>query len=140
MMGNLTKSMVVFLLLVFVGTSISDAQIFRRHSRSYSYSGVYGEYNPTKFSTEKRYAFDGKKLSLQDIAQLRAEAMAKHRVLTHGIHSLAKVPAAPIAEGIGVSGASDYKNVSTCICGSTVVADGWCKSESGFIYRVRFWR
>lgn len=138
-MGNLTKSMLVFLLLVFVGTSISDAQIFRRR-RSYSYSGVYGEYKPTKFSTEKRYDFDGKKLSLQDIAKLRAEAMARHRILTHGIHSIAKVPAAPIAEGIGVSGASDYKNVSTCICGSTVVADGWCKSKSGSIYRVRFWR
>lgn len=138
-MGNLTKSMLVFLLLVFVGDSISDAQIFRRR-RSYSYSGVYGEYKPTKYSTEKRYEFDGKKLSLQDIAQLRAEAMAKHQFLTHGIHSIAKVPSAPIPEGIGVSGASDYKNVSTCICGSTVVADGWCKSESGYIYRVRFWR
>lgn len=140
-MGNLTKSMLVFLLLFFVGTSISDAQIFRRRrSQSYSYSGVYGEYKPTKYSTEKRYEFDGKKLSLQDIAQLRAEAMAKHQVLTHGIHSIAKVPAAPIPEGIGVSGASDYKNVSTCICGSTVVADGWRKSKSGYIYRVRFWR
>ena len=138
-MGNLTKSMLVLLLLLFVGTSISDAQTFRRR-RSQSYSGVYGEYKPTKYSTEKRYEFDGKKLSLQDIAQLRAEAMAKHRVLTHGIHSLAEVPAAPIAEGIGVSGASNYKNVSTCIVGSIVVADGWCKSKSGSIYRVRFWR
>jgi hypothetical protein len=140
-MSNLTKSMLAFLLLFFIGTSISDAQIFRRRrSYSYSYSGSYGEYKPTKYSTEKRYKFDGKKLSLQDIAQLRAEAMAKHRVLTHGIHSIAKVPAAPIAEGIGVSGASNYKNVSTCIVGSIVVADGWCKSKSGSIYRVRFWR
>jgi hypothetical protein len=138
-MGNLTKSLLVLLLLIFANPSVSDARIFGRR-RSYSYSGVYGEYKSTKFSTEKRYDFDGKKFSLQDIAQLRAEAMAKHQVLTHGIHSFAKVPAAPIAEGIGVSGASDYKNVGTCICGSTVVADGWCKSKSGSIYRVRFWR
>ena len=136
-MGNLTRSLVVLLLLIFANPSVSDARIF---GRSYSYSGVYGEYKSTKFSTEKRYDFDGKKFSLQDIAQLRAEAMAKHQILTHGIHAMAKVPAAPIPEGIGVSDASDYKNVGTCICGSTVVADGWCKSKNGLIYRVRFWR
>ena len=132
----------VFLSLVFIGSVFAesaDAQIFRRRAR-YSYTGSYGEYNPTVYSTEKRYDYKDKKLSLQDIAMLRAKAMAKHRVLTHAIHDIADVPRAPIAEGIGVSNASHYKRVSTGIVGSKVVADGWCKSASGRIYRVRFWR
>ena len=109
------RSLLVFLLLVFVGSAFAetaDAQLFRRRAR-YSYTGSQGEYKPTTYSTEKRYDYRGEKFSLQDIAMLRAKAMAKHRVLTHSIHGMADVPRAPIPEGIGVSNASHYKNVST---------------------------
>ncbi len=136
------RLLLVFLSLLFVGLTFAetaDAQLFRRRVR-YSYTGSYGEYKPTVYSTEKRYNYKDMKLSLQDIAMLRAKAMAKNRVLTHAIHDIADVPRAPVPEGIGVSNASHYKNVSTCVVGSTVVADGWCKSTSGRIYRVRFWR
>ena len=93
-------------LLVVVFVSDSDARIFGR--RNSTATGSHGVYNPTNFSTEKRYSHGSQKLSLQ--------------------------------EGIGVSTTEDYRRVSTCICGSTVVADAWCKSSNGLTYRVRFWR
>jgi len=125
-------------LLVVVFVSDSDARIFGR--RNSTATGSHGVYNPTNFSTERRYSHGGQKLSLQEIAQMRADAMAQRQTMTHGIHALANVPAAPVAEGIGVSTAEDYRRVSTCICGSIVVADAWCKGNNGLTYRVRFWR
>ena len=136
------RSLLLFLVVLVTGAAfveVSEAQIFRRRSR-YSYTGSHGEYVPTEYSTKKRYNFKGQKLSLQDIAMLRAKAMAEHNTMTHSIHQIADVPRNPIAEGIGVSNAADYRRVSTCIVGSRVVADGWCRSASGRIYRVRFWR
>ena len=137
---NLVKAMTaISLSLIIFGSHASDARIIGRR-RGASATGSHGEYTPTDYSTEKRYSFDGRKLSLQEIAQMRADAMAQRQTMTHGIHALANVPAAPIAEGIGVSSSNDYRRVSTCICGSTVVADAWCRSRNGMTYRVRFWK
>lgn len=124
--------------LIFVTADFAEAKL--RGRRRGSAAGSHGEYAVTEYSTEKRYSYNGAQLSLQDIAQLRADAMAKHRTLTHGIHAVAEVPKAPMPEGIGYSTTTNYKSVSTCICGSTVVADAWCKSSNGYIYRVRFWK
>ena len=138
-MKLLSRVLAIALFTILTNVDTAESRIIGRRRNNTS-TGSYGEYKETKFSTEKRYDFNGEKLSLQDIAQLRAEAMAKHQNMTHGIHSIAKVPAAPVPEGIGVSSTGNYKNVSTCICGSTVIADGWCKGKNGFIYRVRCWR
>ena len=127
------------LLAIFVCAASADARLLGRR-RGGSATGSGGDYTPTEYSTEKRYTFNGTQLSLQDIAQMRADAMAGRQTMTHGIHALANVPAAPVPEGIGVSTADDYTRVSTCICGSTVVADAWCKGRNGLTYRVRFWR
>ena len=141
-MQQLRQTTAILLLTLFVYAvyaDTADARLLGRR-RGGSATGNHGEYSPTEYSTEKRYAFNGVQLSLQDIAQMRADAMAKRQTLTHGIHAVANVPAAPVAEGIGVSVAKNYKTVSTCICGSTVVADAWCKGRNGSTYRVRFWR
>ena len=124
--------------LIFVTADFAEAKL--RGRRRGSAAGSYGEYAATEYSTEKRYTYNGAQLSLQNIAQLRADAMAKHQTLTHGIHQIAKVPAAPVPEGIGYSTTTNYKRVSTCICGSTVVADAWARCAAGRIYRVRFWK
>lgn len=135
------KSIVtIALLLVVLVADFADARLRGRRRSSASATGAHGEYVETVYSTEKRYTFNDEKLSLQDIAQMRADAMAKHQNMTHGIHQIANVPAAPVPEGIGYSTASDYRRVSTCICGSTVVADAWARCAGGRIYRVRFWR
>ena len=131
---------IIAVLLVVIVTDFADARLRGRRRSSSSATGAHGEYVETMYSTEKRFTFNDKKLSLQDIAQLRADAMATHQNMTHGIHQIANVPAAPVPEGIGYSTASDYRRVSTCICGSTVVADAWARCESGRIYRVRFWK
>ena len=137
---NILKAITaISLSLIIFGGHAADARILGRR-RGATSTGSHGEYSQTEYSIEKRYTFDGRELSLQDIAQLRADAMAHRQVLTHGIHTMANVPAAPVAEGIGMSSSSDYRRVSTCICGATVIADAWCKSRSGMTYRVRFWR
>ncbi len=138
-MQQLRQTTTIVLLALFVYADTADARLLGRR-RGGSATGSRGEYNPTEYSIEKRYAFNGAQLSLQDIAQMRADAMAKRQTLTHGIHAVANVPTAPVPEGIGVSAAENYKTVSTCICGSTVVADAWCKGRNGLTYRVRFWR
>jgi hypothetical protein len=132
------QSVVIALSLIFATADFAEARL--RGSRRSSPTGSHGEYVATEYSTEKRYDYNGEALSLQGIAQLRADAMAKHHTLTHGIHGIAPVPKAPLPEGIGYSTKTNYKSVSTCICGSTVVADAWCKSSNGYIYRVRFWK
>lgn len=99
-------------------------------------------YTVTAESTDKLY--DEKTVSLMDVAQARADAMAQYGSLSHGIHRFAKVrtfDGLGVWEGIGYSGyTSDPKAVETCICGSRVVADAFARSASGLIYRVRFFR
>jgi hypothetical protein len=116
----------------------------RRNSYAVSYTsstGAHMTYTPTIFSTRKRL-FKGK-FSLQDIATMRAQWMAHYEVLSHEIHAYHEncphwAGHGASGEGIGCSSDPNFQNCATCIVGSTVVADGWAKSKTGMIYRVRF--
>lgn len=136
------KSFLVLATLLAVTLSIpatADAGLFRRGGGSIVSAA--GEYVATAESTDKIY--DGGTLSLQDVAQARADAMARIGRMTHSIHQFASVKsytAVAVAEGIGMGGGSDHKRVATCICGRRIVADAWAKAKNGTIYRVRFFR
>jgi hypothetical protein len=75
----------------------------------------------------------------QQIAQWRANAMAKLHNLSHSIHkySGAGCPAFPssVFEGIGMSSGG---TPGTCNNGGRVLADAMAVSSSGTVYRVRF--
>ncbi len=132
-------------LFVFAACAVvaSDAYAFgRRRSYSYANTGAHMEYVESPESTDKLYY--NKTKSLQDLAQERANAMARLNTMSHEIHQFGEgIPdwrGVGVTEGIGYSYATDPKAVSTCICGSRVVADAHCRSASGAIYRVRFFR
>lgn len=127
----------VLCLLMFPG----NASAFGRWRNRGTSASAAMEFVETAESTEKLYV--NGTLSLQELAQQRADAMAKHERMTHGIHAIANVHSyavAGVAEGIGCGNAKDPKQVATCICGSRVVADAFCRAASGVIYRVRFFR
>ena len=115
-----------------------EGRVFRRSERRRS--GVSYTSVAVQISTEAQYDVGGRKLSLQEIAQLRADAMASEGNLSHGIEYVGGVPAAPVPEGIGCGTSDDWRSVGTCVCGSVVVADAWSRSANGMIYRVRFWQ
>lgn len=125
---------------LFVAPTDSEARRFGRRYRSVSATGAHLEYVPTTYSTEKRYY--NASMSLQDIAYMRAQWMAHTGSLDHGIHAWTNAPAYPteVSEGIGSSTVAEPTNCATCITGSTVVADASCRSRSGMLFRVRFFR
>ncbi len=118
----------------------AEARLFGRRSRGASATGAHMEYVPTSYSTEKR--FYNATMSLQDIAYMRAQWMAHQESLDHGIDTWTTAPPYPseVGEGIGSFGGADPTDCSTCIVGSKVVADASCRSRSGILYRVRFFR
>ena len=132
------------LAVVVVSTLADDASAFgRRRSRpsvsSWYSTGTHGEYAATAEEAAARY--NG--LTLQEIAQLRADAMAAAGVLSHEIHLTAAVPSwagIGVGEGIGCSTVSDPSQCATCIVGSRVVADAHARSRGGMLFRVRFFR
>ena len=75
----------------------------------------------------------------QQIAQWRANAMARLHNLSHSIHNYrgAGCPAFPssVFEGIGMSSGG---TPGTCNNGGRVLADAMAVSSSGTVYRVRF--
>ena len=77
--------------------------------------------------------------TFQQIAQHRANAMARLDSLSHGIHNYRGVdcPAFPssVFEGIGMSSGG---TPGTCNNGGRVLADARAVSSSGRVYRVRF--
>ena len=126
-------------LLVATLAQCAEARVFRRGGGSNVSAGMV--YTPTAESTDKLYV-DGT-MSLEDIAQERATAMARLGRMDHAIHRYADVrsySSVGCAEGIGCGGGSDPRRVATCICGARVVADAFARSASGTIYRVRFFR
>lgn len=134
-----------FVAVVFTVCALSATDVFargRRRGYSSSNTGAHMEYVETAESTDKLYYNNTK--SLQELAQDRANAMARLNVMSHEIHqydnSVPDWRGVGVLEGIGYSSAQDPKAVSTCICGSRVVADAHCRSISGLIYRVRFFR
>jgi len=128
---------ILIVLLMFCVANV-DAR-GRRLSYSYSsYTGSHMTYTPSEESTAKLY--DGKTRSLQDIAQERAEAMARQQVLSHSIGGCRSWTGLGVTEGIGCSTVSDYRRCVTCITGRRVVADGHARSANGMVYRVRFFR
>lgn len=133
---------VIVLALLVVNLATTEASARGRRGRSSGSSVSSGmTYVETAESTDKLYY--EKTMSLQDIAQERANAMAKHNSMDHNIHTYVKVKSwtgIGVAEGIGCSTSSDPKHVATCVCGSRVVADVFCRAASGMIYRVRFFR
>ncbi len=82
---------------------------------------------------------DNEVVTYQQIAQWRANAMARTHVLSHGIHNYrgAGCPAYPssVYEGIGRSAGG---TPGTCNNGGSVLADAMAVSSSGMVYRVRF--
>lgn len=82
---------------------------------------------------------DNEVVTYQQIAQWRANAMARSHILSHGIHNYrgADCPAYPVSvfEGIGKSAGG---TPGTCNNGGSVVADAMAVSSSGMVYRVRF--
>lgn len=140
------KRWIVFVVaLLAIGCLVEDASAFgRRRSRgsvsySYSYTGAHMEYSATEAEASQR--FNG--MTLQEVAQARADAMAASGVLSHEIHLTADVPSwagMGVGEGIGCASVSDPKSCSTCIVGSRVVADAHARSRSGMVFRVRFFR
>lgn len=143
-MGMRVKSAVIAglaVILVSLATTDAHARIFGRRGGGGGNTGAHMEYVETAESTEKLYY--EKTMSLQDIAQERANAMAERQTLDHNIHTYVKVKSwtgVGVSEGIGYSAASDPKHVATCICGNRVVADAFCRAANGVIYRVRFFR
>jgi len=130
---------IVALFVAQLASSYADAGPFRRGSGS----SVSAEmtFTPSPESIDKLYF--GGTASLQDIAQERADAMAKTGQMTHSIHHIVKVrsySAVSCAEGIGCGRASDHRRVATCIVGRRVVADAFAKAANGMIFRVRFFR
>ncbi|MCG8587036.1 MAG: hypothetical protein MI757_20210 [Pirellulales bacterium] len=123
---------------LFVSTD--DAEARRRYRYYTTYTGSHLEYVPTKYSTEKRF-YNGT-MSLQDIAYMRAQWMAHNESLDHGIHYYTTAPPWPaeVSEGIGCGNFENATDCATCVTGSTVVADASCRSKSGVLYRVRFFR
>jgi hypothetical protein len=143
------KFVLICLFTVALLTVFADDAEARRRGRRYRVAGYSGTgshmtYTPTTFSTEKRL-YDGT-VSLQDVAMMRAKWMAHYGVLSHSIESYHKdCPQwqghGATGEGIGMSYNGDYKQCATCIVGSVVVADGWCKSKkNGMIYRCRLFK
>jgi hypothetical protein len=127
--------------LFIVGPEDVEARLFgRRNYSSASATGAHMEYVPTTYSTEKR--FYNATMSLQDIAYMRAQWMADQESLDHGIHAWTKAPSYPteVSEGIGSSTVTEPTECATCITGNKVVADASCRSRSGLLYRVRFFR
>jgi hypothetical protein len=123
----------------FAAAQDAEARWFRRN-RGSSATGSHMEYEPTEYSTKKR--FYNASMSLQDIALMRAQWMAHNESLDHGIHAYTKAPPYPseVAEGIGCSTVAEPTDCATCISGSKVVADASCRGRSGLLYRVRFFR
>lgn len=122
-------------------TAEARGRFFGRRGGSSANSsvGAHMDYVETEESTAKIY--DGK--SLQEVAQERANAMAALGNMTHSIHLYAPVTsyaAVGVSEGIGTASVADPKACATCITGSRVVADAWCRAVSGVVYRVRFFR
>lgn len=82
---------------------------------------------------------DNEVVTYQQIAQWRANAMARSHTLSHGIHNYrgAGCPAYPasVFEGIGRSAGG---TPGTCNNGGSVLADAMAVSSSGMVYRVRF--
>jgi len=136
----------LMLVVGLMAVCVQNADAFggRRRGGSSGGGSAGYEYVPTEESTAKVWTWLGKKVSLQDMAQMRADAMAKTGNLDHGIAGQVKgVPSIPagFGEGIGMaSSANDPKQVSTCVAGSRVMADASCRSKLGAIFRVRFWR
>lgn len=125
---SLVFALCVVAFTVFTG----EAQARRRggYSTSSSYGGSYAM--PTAIDPW-----------LQTIAQQRAQAMADRGMLTHDIHAYISVPSwtgLGVSEGIGSGSASHPSQVSTCVTGSVVVADGAARSHSGTWFRVRLFR
>lgn len=143
-MGMRVKSVVIAgLVAILINLVVTDAhaRIFGRRGGGGSPTGSHMEYVETAESTDKLY-YDNS-VSLQDIAQERANAMAQRNSMDHNIHTYVSVRSYAgigVAEGIGCSTAADPKHVATCICGSRVVADAFCRAANGMIYRVRFFR
>jgi len=126
----------IVLALFVIGMFTTNAQAWRRN-RGYSYSSSYSYSLTVKIDTEKRY-YDNT-LSLQDLAMIRAKWMAHYQSMDHSIHY--RTPRCHrwpkgVTEGIGVGG----PKCSTCVVGSTVVADAEAKGKSGRTYRVRFFK
>jgi hypothetical protein len=125
------------LAIILVSLFVVDAYAWRGRRRGYTYYSYSSSFK-TEIDNEKRY-YDNT-LSLQDIADLRAQWMAHYGVMTHGIHGYHKnCPPKPagVLEGIGRGG----EKCGTCTYGSrTCVADAERKSKSGSTFRVRFFR
>lgn len=135
------RSLLLSALLVCLCCEESQARIFGRRGGGGTSVSSSMEYVETEESTAKLY--DDETLSLQEIAQARANAMAERRTLSHSIHTFTSVrtwTGLGVNEGIGWSFASDPRHVATCICGRRVVADAHCRAANGAIYRVRFFR
>ena len=130
---------IVALFVSMLASSYADAGLFRRGSGS----SVSAEmtFTPTPESIDKLYF--GNTASLQDIAQERADAMARLGRMTHSIHTITKVrsySAVRCGEGIGCGTAKDPKQVGTCVVGRRVVADAFARAANGVVFRVRFFR
>ena len=130
------------LLAVSVVSLCTDDAFARGRRRSRGSSGATGSHMEYAASeSEANETYGG--LTMQQIAQARADAMASLGIMTHDIHSFANVPSwsiCGVGEGIGCAGGDDPKAISTCIVGSRVVADAWRRAANGTIYRVRFFR
>jgi hypothetical protein len=127
------KKLVLALVVFSLFTANADAW---RRSRGYTYSYSYASLRQN-IDTEKR--FYNNTMSLQDLAEIRAKWMAHYNVMTHSIHSYHKhCPPWPreVTEGIGCGG----PKCSTCVTGSTVVADAEARGKSGRTFRVRFFK
>jgi len=134
-----SKFAIVVLLVSLASSSVADAGWFRRGGGSSGSTAMV--YVPSPESIEKLYF--GNTASLQDIAQERADAMARLGRMTHSIHTITKVrsySAVRCGEGIGCGTAKDPKQVGTCIVGRRVVADAFARAANGVVFRVRFFR
>lgn len=131
---------VCFITFSYVDEAFARPKLFKRgRIGSGSATGSHMDYIPSEESTAKIY--NG--MSLEDVAQLRANAMAAVEIMTHDIHSYAECPSwegLGVGEGIGRSTCENPKDCSTCIVGSRVVADAHARGRSGMVYRVRFFR
>jgi len=128
------RLLLAIVVLLFI---VGDANAWP-HRRSYSYE--YSSYSLTvKIDNEKK--FHDNTLSVQDIAFIRAAWMAHFDMLSHSIHYYHKN--CPSWQGYGASGEGigcGGPKCSTCVVGSTVIADAEVKSKAGRTYRVRLFR